>query len=69
MARLNQRTDGTRELEIGDLALVVAVLGLAAAAVATTWIVTRDHRTLKQLTDLAAARQVRLLHHGRPLLP
>jgi hypothetical protein len=69
MATLRQHPSGWREVEISDLALVSTVLGLVAAVIATAWIVTRDHRNLKQLAKLATARRARLVHHGRPLLP
>jgi hypothetical protein len=69
MATFRQHPNGQRVVEISDLGLVVSVLGLAAAAVAVAWVVTRDHRSLRELARLADSKSMQLLHRGGPLLP
>jgi hypothetical protein len=64
-----QRGGTTADVEVSDVALVVSVLGVAAAGVAVTWMVTRNPRTLKQLARVAERRGARLVHRGVPLLP
>jgi len=64
-----QRNDTVIDVEITDTTLVVTVLGLGAAAVAATYFLTRNPRTLKQLARIAERRGARLVHHGVPLLP
>jgi hypothetical protein len=63
-----QHHDTVTDIEISDVALVVSVLGVTAAAVTAVYFVTRDPRTLKQLNRLAERRHARLVHHGVPLL-
>ena len=56
------------EIEISDLALVATVMGIAAALVTGTWLVTRNPNTLRQLARIAEQKGARLVQRGIPLL-
>jgi hypothetical protein len=64
-----QHGETVTDVEISDVAVVVSILGVAAAAVAAGYVITRNPRTLKQLNRIAERRHARLVHHGVPLLP
>jgi hypothetical protein len=55
-------------VELTDWGMVVTVLGLAAAALAAIYVVTKNPDTLRQLAEIAQARGALLLVNGRKAL-